>query len=135
MSQRGPDLMRSPDGRWEWDGQAWRPVAGVPPAGQPAPPQWGAQPMPAPAAARRGGGQATASLVLGIVSLIAWLLPIVGLPVAITGLVLGILSASGVKRGMAITGIVLSSIGLVLGVINFAVGAYLGATGQLHLFQ
>jgi hypothetical protein len=107
----------------------------VPPAGQPAPPQWGAQPIPTPAAARRGSGQATASLVLGIVSLIAWLLPIVGLPVAITGLVLGILSASGVKRGMAITGIVLSSIGLVLGVINFAVGAYLGATGQLHLFQ
>jgi hypothetical protein len=135
MSQRGPDLTRSPDGRWEWDGQAWRPVSGVPPAGQPAPPQWGAQPIPTPAAGRRGSGQATASLVLGIVSLIAWLLPIVGLPVAITGLVLGILSASGVKRGMAITGIVLSSIGLVLGVINFAVGAYLGATGQLHLFQ
>ena len=53
---------------------------------------------------------AIASLVLGIVSLIAWLLPIVGLPVSIVGLVLGCKTVKSDKKVMAIVGIVLSSI-------------------------
>src|SRR5437879_5375292 len=27
MSDQSGSRVRSPDGRWEWDGQAWRPVA------------------------------------------------------------------------------------------------------------
>ena len=74
---------------------------------------------------------AIASLVLGIVSLIAWLLPIVGLPVSIVGLVLGCKTVKSDKKVMAIVGIVLSSIGLNLTIINGALGAYLAATGQI----
>lgn len=68
---------------------------------------------------------AVAALVLGIVGLIAWLLPLVGYPVTIVGLVLGIKSVKSEKRGMAIAGIVMSSIGLVLTLINSILGVIL----------
>ena len=77
-----------------------------------------------------GGGKAVASLVLGIISLLSWCLPFIGLPVAIVGLVLGIKDRQSPNRGMAIAGIVMSVIGLVLSLINAAIGAYLGVTGQ-----
>jgi hypothetical protein len=50
-------------------------------------------------------------------------------------LVLGFKSLSGPRRGMATAGIVLCIIGLVLTTANAAIGAYLGATGQLHYFK
>jgi hypothetical protein len=49
--------------------------------------------------------------------------------------VLGIKSVSGPRKGMATAGIVLCIIGLVLSTGNAALGAYMGATGQLHYFQ
>ena len=82
-----------------------------------------------------GGGKAIASLCLGLFGLLAWLLPIIGLPTTITGLVLGIKSVTGPRKGVATAGIVLCIIGLVLSIGNAAIGAYLGATGQLHYFQ
>jgi hypothetical protein len=78
-----------------------------------------------------GGGKAVTSLVLGIVGMLAWLLPIIGLPVAITGLVFGVRSLNSVNKGMAIAGLTLSIIGTVLSIINASIGAYMGATGQL----
>jgi hypothetical protein len=73
-----------------------------------------------------------ASLALGILGLLAWIIPLFGYPITITGLVLGV---KGKKieegRGMATAGFALSVIGLVLTVINSAWGAYLGATGRL----
>ena len=74
---------------------------------------------------------AVASLVLGIISLIAWFIPPFGLPISIVGLVLGIKSVKSEKRGMAIAGIVMSAIGLIASVINGALGAYMAATGQI----
>ena len=62
---------------------------------------------------------------------IPWFIPLFGLPISIVGLVLGIKSVKSEKRGMAIAGIVMSSIGLVLTIINGALGAYLAATGQV----
>lgn len=82
-----------------------------------------------------GSGKAIWSLCLGLFGLLAWLLPIIGLPTTITGLVLGIKSVNGPRKGMATAGIVLCIIGLVLSTGNAALGAYLGATGQLHYFQ
>jgi hypothetical protein len=70
-------------------------------------------------------------MVLGLVGIIAWLLPIIGLPVTITGLVFGIKSRHSAARSKAITGIVLCSIFLTASVINAAIGAYMGATGRL----
>ncbi len=76
-------------------------------------------------------GRATASLILGIIGIIAWVIPIIGAPVTITGLVLGLKSRNSKNRVLAIIGIVLCIIGIVATVINAAMGAYLGATGAL----
>ncbi|NBQ40842.1 MAG: hypothetical protein EBU34_13980 [Alphaproteobacteria bacterium] len=78
-----------------------------------------------------GGGKAVTSLVLGIVGMLAWLLPIIGLPVTITGLVFGVRSLNSANKGMAIAGLTLSIIGIVLSIINASIGAYMGATGQM----
>jgi hypothetical protein len=77
-----------------------------------------------------GGGKAVTSLALGIVGMLAWLLPIIGLPVAITG-GFGVRSLNSVNKGMAFAGLTLSIIGIVLSIINASIGAYMGATGQL----
>jgi hypothetical protein len=83
-----------------------------------------------------GRTEAIVSLVLGILSLIAWCIPICGAPVTIAGIVLGVRGLRATSaRAMAITGIVLSSLGLVATLINAAVGAYLGATGQYPLLR
>jgi hypothetical protein len=71
------------------------------------------------------------SLVLGLVSLFAWLLPVCGLPISTAGLVLGIAGKESPRRTMATAGIVTCLIGLVAGFINAAIGVYSGFTGQL----
>jgi len=75
-------------------------------------------------------GKATTGLVLGIVGLIAWFIPLVGAPITIIGLIFGIKGLKSLKRGMAIAGIVLCSIGLLASIVNASIGAYMGATGQ-----
>lgn len=76
-------------------------------------------------------GKATASLVLGIMSLIAWLLPLIGFPVSIIGLIMGLYGRNSDRVGSANIGLCLSIIGLVICVANSAIGAYMGSTGQL----
>ena len=76
-------------------------------------------------------GKATASLVLGIISLIVWLIPLFGYPVSIVGLVMGFYGIKSEKKSLGTAGLILSIIGLVLCVANSAIGAYMGATGQL----
>ena len=80
-------------------------------------------------------GKATASLVLGLISVVTWIIPIIGLPTTITGLVLGIKGLGPQRRGKAIAGVTLSIIFLVITVLNAALGAYMAAKGQLKLFQ
>lgn len=121
-------MIRSEDGNWQWDGQAWQPVM------QPPQPGYVGSAASAPRSAF-GGGKAIASLCLGLFGLMGWFLPIIGLPTTITGLVLGIKSYHGPRPGMAKAGIILCTIGLVASVINAAIGAYLGATGQLHYLR
>lgn len=77
-------------------------------------------------APKGGAGTAIASMVLGLLGLVACLLPIVGLPTTITGLTLGIMSR---RHGMGVAGICLASLGLVLSVVNASVGAYLNVLG------
>ncbi len=78
-----------------------------------------------------GGGKAIASLVLGIISLITWIIPLIGFPVSITGLVLGFKGRKSSNEGLALAGIIICIITLIFTTINSAIGAYLGATGQL----
>ncbi len=80
---------------------------------------------------KNNSGLAITSFAIGIFCLIAWFLPICGFPISVTGLILGILSMGSSKRNLAITGIVLSTIGLVLTIINGVLGAYFAVTGQL----
>lgn len=80
---------------------------------------------------KKGNKKAVASLVLGIIGMLAWIIPIIGLPIQVVGLVFGIKSIHSNKRGLAIAGIVMTIIGLVLTIANGTLGAYLGATGQL----
>ena len=67
--------------------------------------------------------------MLGILSLVFWLTPIIGLPIEVTGLILGIVGVKG-RRKYAMAALICSIIGLVLAVANAAVGAYIGAMGQ-----
>lgn len=67
-------------------------------------------------------GMATASLILGIISLLAWLLPLFGYPVSIIGLILGIISNKNEKNKFSKIGIILSAIGLGITLINSIAG-------------
>ena len=62
-------------------------------------------------------GKATASMVLGIIGLIAWCFICIGLPITIVGLILGVIAMKGSNRGMAIAGVTMSIIGLVATII------------------
>ena len=88
------------------------------------------QPYGVPVLPDQNGGQAIAGLVLGIISMLAWLLPICGLPVAIVGIVLSALGRKSVsRRTMATVGLVLSIIGLVLTLGNAALGVLMALPG------
>jgi hypothetical protein len=76
-------------------------------------------------------GKAIAAFVLGVLGLLMWLIPLLGLPVNLVGLVFAIQSTRSSKSGLAIAGLTMCIIGLVLTIANGAIGAYLGATGQL----
>jgi hypothetical protein len=105
--------------RW-WDGSAW--TEHTAPAGQPSASGVPAQDL---------SGKANTSMVLGLVGIVAWFLPIIGLPVTITGLVFGIRARNSAARSKAIAGIVLCSIFLTVSVINAALGVYFRMTGRL----
>lgn len=79
-----------------------------------------------PAAPDQGGGMAIAGLVLGIISALAWLLPVCGFIFAALGIVFSVLGRKSLsKRTMATIGLVLSIIGMVLTIINAIAGVYL----------
>ncbi|MEG2377009.1 MAG: DUF4190 domain-containing protein [Clostridia bacterium] len=67
-------------------------------------------------------GMATASMVLGIISIVFGCCFYISLPIAIVGLVLGILSYKSNKSGMALAGIIMSSVAIVVTVIVIILG-------------
>jgi len=89
----------------------------------------GYESQPAPAAGT--DGKAVTSLVLGIASLLMWCCPLLGVPMAGTGLILGIVAMKGSNRGMAIAGVVLNAVGLLLAIANAVVGVILAVSGEL----
>jgi hypothetical protein len=72
---------------------------------------------------KKNNSKAVAGMVLGIVGVFAAILPLLGLPVNVVGLVMGILGIKSEKKGMAKAGVILSSIGLVLTIANAVAGA------------
>lgn len=74
---------------------------------------------------KKNNGLSIASFVLGLVGLLAWLLPLVGYPVTIVGLILGCISRKHGKNGFGLTGIILCIICLVLTLGNSCLGVLL----------
>jgi uncharacterized membrane protein len=73
------------------------------------------------------GGQimANAALVLGILSLFTWLLPLLGFPIIICGIVISIiaLARKDWRNGKSVAGLVMAVIGFVLTLVNYILGA------------
>jgi len=76
-------------------------------------------------------GAAVTSLIMGILGLVACIIPLFGLPITIIGLVCGCLGVSGKGRSMAIAGIVLCVIGLLSTSLILIGTIILAASGQL----
>lgn len=78
-------------------------------------------------------GMAIASMVLGIVSIVLCMWFYLALPCAIVGLVLGcVYRYKGGKNGMAIAGIICSSVGIAFAVIEICV--YIMSFGAYYMF-
>lgn len=112
------------------------PTAGfapIPPA-QPAPGQpvviapqmltgYPGQPGYAPPAPKKSGnGMSTAALVLGLIGLVGWCCPFVGIILGILAVIFGIIGAARGGGGMAIGGIVLGVIVILLSIVNAVLG-------------
>jgi len=72
-----------------------------------------------------------ASLILGIIGLIGFLVPVIGVPITIVGLVLGVKGYKSSKKGLATAGIVLCIIGMFTTVAIVSIGVYSGVTSEL----
>ena len=75
-------------------------------------------------------GLSLTSMILGIAGFLAWCIPLVGFPVCITGLILGIIGIKKGGKGMAIAGIIMCSITLLLTLGNSILGAIIAASEQ-----
>lgn len=69
--------------------------------------------------------KAFASFILGLLSIIAWLIPFLGLPVTIFGLLLGSAGMKSSNRGLALTGLILCAIFLLATLASAIISAYL----------
>lgn len=63
--------------------------------------------------------------ILGLVSIIAWYIPLIGVPVTICGIIFSGLGLNSSNRGKAIAGLTLSIIFLIVSLINSALGVIL----------
>jgi hypothetical protein len=72
-------------------------------------------------------------LILAVLGMIAWLIPLFGVPINIVALINSIKAIDSREKNISIIGIVLSAVGLILSIINAVLGAHLGATGQSNL--
>ena len=86
----------------------------------------GARFAPGPPAG--ANSKAVTALVLGLAGLGFWCCPLVGFPITIVGIILGIMSLRSESKGFAVAGIVLSSVGLVLTVLNAILGVVMMLT-------
>lgn len=74
--------------------------------------------------------KAKTGLVLGIIGMLVWFFPLIGIPITIFGLIFSIKGLKSLKRGIAIVGIVLSSIGLFATITTVSLNVYEEATGE-----
>ena len=126
------------------DGMAnWQPAGQVPSLMPSAAPPLQGQNQPTPGYSHPVGyatpshgphdptGAATAGLVLGLCSLVFCWCPLAGIALGITGMVFGAKGKRSSSPGMATWGFWLSLVGLVLSVLNSALGVYFRLNGTL----
>ena len=77
-------------------------------------------------------GLSLTSMILGIVGFLAWCIPLLGFPVCITGLILGIIGIKKGGKGMAIAGIIMCAITLLLTLGNSILGVIIGMSGSMY---
>ena len=75
-------------------------------------------------------GFCIASMVLGIVAIVCFCLWYIAIPCGILAIIFGILGVKSTNKGMAIAGIVCSSIGLILFIALTIYGNYLQSSGM-----
>ena len=75
--------------------------------------------------------RAVASLILGLVSIVTWLVPIAGYITTILAIVFATKGRHSEKKGMATAGLVLGIIFLVVTLLNSILGAVLGVLANL----
>lgn len=71
--------------------------------------------------------KAMTGFILGLCSIVAWFIPIIGFPVTITGIVFSAMGMSEKTKEKAIAGLVLSIIFLIFTLINSLAGAIIGS--------
>lgn len=67
--------------------------------------------------------RALIGFILGLCSLVAWYIPIIGFPVTILGIIFSAFGINSNRKGMAIAGLILSIIFFVITIINSIAGA------------
>ena len=85
-------------------------------------PQYVNYPRTGPAQ-RPAGSHGLTSMVLGLVGLVAWCIPLIGFPISIMAIILGVQAMKGIDRSKAIAGVVLGSVCLLLSAGNGILGA------------
>lgn len=67
--------------------------------------------------------RALTGFILGLCSLVAWYIPLIGFPVTILGIIFSAFGINSNRKGMAIAGLILSIIFFVVTIINSISGA------------
>jgi len=68
-------------------------------------------------------------VIFAVLGLVLWLIPLIGLPIAIVGLILTVKRRASQPDKYTVS-FVLLILALCLSVVNAGIGAYMGATGQ-----
>ena len=77
--------------------------------------------------------KAKAGFILGLVSIVAWIIPLIGLPVTICAIVFSSLGLkSKANHSKAVAGLILGIVFVVLTLCNSIVGAVMGASRGFH---
>lgn len=75
-------------------------------------------------------GLSIASLALGVLSLCGWIIPCIGIPVSLAGIIIGIIGiAKADLKPMAIVGVILNTLTIIAAIINSIAGAAIGLSG------
>lgn len=75
-------------------------------------------------------GLSIASLALGVLSLCGWIIPCIGIPVSLAGIIIGIIGiAKADLKPMAIVGVILNALTIIAAIINSIAGAAIGLSG------